>query len=677
MFVLQRVLLSCLHIDVCCMLLLCYLEKPRQVTGVSKSMVTARTALVTWTNYSLREDEYPITSITLQYQNSTSLYHLAILPGSPSRKELINLKPFSKYNVTVMASSVLGNGLWSNPVTFETLTATPEITIQVDNTTAVTSQSIYVEWKKPNVEKLNGPFAQYSISYKESGKAELLANVTNIDTTFHTIPNLKKWTLYFIKVRVENRDHAGPWSVDQDTKTQQDEPSTAPSKIASQSLNETTYRISWDPLTREKSNGEVLAYEVKDIRVYHAGSPSLSAPRYGNTTNTMVTLQELVACSTYHVLVRAYTSAGAGPFSPPLEIVTNAPGPPRDVKVGTASKRSVALSWKKPLRYRDDVQMYTVIYEGTKTYYPKFKHTNAVQTVALSQEITDLYPDTQYNFVVVATTHCGHGDNSTMVTIRTVIDAPPPPENPGGPQQIEKAGSSINLTIWPAAEDNGPISYYQILVHRVQDWTDTVTDWNDLGSNFYISAQIPASDVKTKMMFLLGDGENKGGYKNKELASGQKYKIYSRALTEVTSKKRSTDERFLAGQARLLAQVQVEGTDVGKIEGQELTGKSPTAMVVSVVVVLLVLIIGGAIAGVIFWRRRQCQTDHSSEENELRPLTGVGGPDDTTRPGSEDSQPQASKEAERGEPMGATCGPKYGKPKPNPFSQLRGEKEKK
>ena len=79
-------------------------------------------------------------------------------------------------------------------------------------------------------------------------------------------------------------------------------------------------------------------------------------------------------------------------------------------------------------------------------------------------------------------------------------------------------------------------SYYQILVHRVQVWNDTVTDWNDFGSNFYISAQIPASDGKTKMMFLLGDGENKGGYNNKELSSGQKYKIYSRALTEVTSK---------------------------------------------------------------------------------------------------------------------------------------------
>ena len=71
---------------------------------------------------------------------------------------------------------------------------------------------------------------------------------------------------------------------------------------------------------------------------------------------------------------------------------------------------------------------------------------------------------------------------------------------------------------------------------QVQDWTDNVSDWKNFGSNFYISAQIPASEVKTKMIFLLGDGENKGGYKNKKLSSGKKYKIYSRAVSEVTSK---------------------------------------------------------------------------------------------------------------------------------------------
>jgi len=202
--------------------------------------------------------------------------------------------------------------------------------------------------------------------------------------------------------------------------------------------------------------------------------------------------------------------------------------------------------------------MYTVIYEGTKSYYPEFKHTNSVRTVTLSQEITDLYPDTNYNFVVAATTHCGEVYNSSMVTIRTVIDAPPAPGNPGRPQQIETEGTSVNLTIWPAAEDNGPISYYQILVHRIQDWTDTVSDWNDFGSNFYICAQIPARDVKTKTIFLLGDEKNKGGCNNKELSSDQKYKIYSRALTQVTSKKRSTGVRFLIGQVQLLAQIEVE-----------------------------------------------------------------------------------------------------------------------
>ncbi|XP_015753443.1 PREDICTED: receptor-type tyrosine-protein phosphatase mu-like [Acropora digitifera] len=573
--VLQIILLGCLGSGLC-VLLLCYSEKPGQVIGISKSSVTARTALVTWTSYSPGEDEAPTTRITVQYQNSSSPSHLVILPGSSSSQELTNLKPFSKYNVTVKASSVLGDGLWSTTLTFETLTA---------------------------------------------------------------------------------------------------KPSTAPSNIASQRLNDTSYRISWDPLTRETSNGVVLAYEVKYTRVYFRGSPSSSAPRFQNTTDTMVTLQGLTLCSTYDVLVRAYTSAGEGPFSPPLEIVTNGPGPPRDFNVDSRGKTNITLSWKKPQRYGNIVQMYTVSYEGTKSYYPGFKHTDSVETVTLIQEITELYPDTTYKFVVAAT-HCV--DNSTMVTGRTYIDAPPaPPPPPEGPQQIEKAGSSVNLLIRPAAQDNGPISYYQILVHGVQDFTDTVSDWKNFGSNFYISAQIPASEVKAKMRFVLGDGKDKGGYNNKELSSGQKYNIYSRALTTVTSKKRSTDEKFLTGLAQLLAQVQVEGT--GKTEAVK-GESSTTAVVASVVSVLLVLIVV-AVAGVIFWRRRHRPIDRASKGNEFHPMTdvSVNGAYDTIRPDSEGSPPQTPKEAERGEPVGATGEPIYGnaavmetedKPKPIPVRQF-------
>jgi len=216
-----------------------------------------------------------------------------------------------------------------------------------------------VTWSSPVEE--NGVITKYTLTYRHNfggvtNSTEVSTNSQTFEYNFDVLGGVK----YTVSVYAETIK-PGP-KEEQVESVPVYKPSTAPFEIASQSYNETTYRISWDPLTREKSNGEVLAYEVKDIKVYHAGSPSLSAPRYENTTNTMVTLQELVACSTYHVLVRAYTSAGAGPFSPSLEIVTNAPGPPSDVRAGTPGKRNITLTWKRPLRYGDDVQMYTVSY---------------------------------------------------------------------------------------------------------------------------------------------------------------------------------------------------------------------------------------------------------------------------------------------------------------------------
>ena len=49
-------------------------------------------------------------------------------------------------------------------------------------------------------------------------------------------------------------------------------------------------------------------------------------------------------------------------YSTPPCISIAGPGPPRELKeIGTPRKRSITLSWKKPQRYGDDVQMYTVI----------------------------------------------------------------------------------------------------------------------------------------------------------------------------------------------------------------------------------------------------------------------------------------------------------------------------
>ena len=82
-------------------------------------------------------------------------------------------------------------------------------------------------------------------------------------------------------------------------------------------------------------------------------------------------------------------------------------------------------------------------------------------------------------------------------------------------------------------------SDYQVLVHKVNDWSDEVSDWKKLESDLYIAAQIRADSVNLSMVFVVGDGKIYNGYENKQLSDGQKYKIYSRGLdrrpTKVTA----------------------------------------------------------------------------------------------------------------------------------------------
>ena len=79
-------------------------------------------------------------------------------------------------------------------------------------------------------------------------------------------------------------------------------------------------------------------------------------------------------------------------------------------------------------------------------------------------------------------------------------------------------------------------SYYQVLVHKVNDWDDKVSDWKTLETDVYIAAQIRADSVGASMFFVVGDGKTYNGYQNKQLSNGQKYKIYARGLGRRTTK---------------------------------------------------------------------------------------------------------------------------------------------
>ena len=95
-------------------------EKPGQpAVQVNPSDVKARSTLVTW-SYSPGVDEMPVT-YNLEYRNSTSIGDMSL--AAVLRKQIINLKPYTSYSVRLIATSVLGKGLWSNFQNFTTKTA--------------------------------------------------------------------------------------------------------------------------------------------------------------------------------------------------------------------------------------------------------------------------------------------------------------------------------------------------------------------------------------------------------------------------------------------------------------------------------------------------------------------------------------------------------------------------
>ena len=103
------------------------------------------------------------------------------------------------------------------------------------------------------------------------------------------------------------------------------EPSVGPANVSFVGYNKTTFNISWAPLRREKSYGKVILYDVKQELLSRGKrqkrSPSNS--RTLNTTATFVVLYDLPLCSQYNVFVRAYTSAGSGPYTQPRVLETS------------------------------------------------------------------------------------------------------------------------------------------------------------------------------------------------------------------------------------------------------------------------------------------------------------------------------------------------------------------
>ena len=92
-------------------------------------------------------------------------------------------------------------------------------------------------------------------------------------------------------------------------------PSGYPQNVQALTISSTEIVVTWDPVREIERNGIIGRYEVQ---FNQSALSEISQVNFMETeaTNLMLLLQNLQEFVEYSIAVRAYTSIGAGPFSP-------------------------------------------------------------------------------------------------------------------------------------------------------------------------------------------------------------------------------------------------------------------------------------------------------------------------------------------------------------------------
>lgn len=123
---------------------------------------------------------------------------------------------------------------------------------------------------------------------------------------------------------------------------------------------DTKLGFSWEPPECIEQNGEISQYEydLTGLDDWNRGT------REGVSPRTRAEIGELMPGSLYRFRVRAFTSAGPGPWSEPIDARTTGSeiGPPRDLTAIGSKATSIQITWLPPHPEISPIAAYRVRY---------------------------------------------------------------------------------------------------------------------------------------------------------------------------------------------------------------------------------------------------------------------------------------------------------------------------
>ncbi|XP_054706957.1 protein sidekick-like [Uloborus diversus] len=350
---------------------------------------------------------------------------------------LQDLIVWQNYEIQVAAYNEKGVGVYSSSIYIRTREGVPQSAPTDVHVKAVNSTAIYVSWKPPDPQLINGINQGYKLQ-------TWLDNPDSNATPTHTVlvapspldplaeqdshvGGLEKYTSYHITVLCFTSPGDGPRSDSVIVTTMQDVPDAVGS-LKFDNILDTSILVIWSEPERVNGilKGYTLKYYVKDV-LETMVIKNLSAEF------TQVLVTDLRPMTAYTFEIFAWTIVGPGPVKtatiqsgiPPV-----LPGPPTKLAVSNIGEFSVVLQFTPGFDGNTSITKWTVEAQ-TRRNESWVKIYEVSDPEASNIMVKNLMPFTEYRLRLIATNVVGSSDASEPSKIFQTIQAPPshPPYN--------------------------------------------------------------------------------------------------------------------------------------------------------------------------------------------------------------------------------------------------------
>uniref|UniRef100_A0A3Q3AT28 Protein tyrosine phosphatase receptor type Q n=1 Tax=Kryptolebias marmoratus TaxID=37003 RepID=A0A3Q3AT28_KRYMA len=360
----------------------------------------------------------------------------ALMNTTSNRATLIDLKPFSYYNVSVRAYTRYGNGNQTSDTLYllsgEDVPGSPPYGLSYES---VSPSEVNVTWHPPLLP--NGVITHYSLDLWNSTHHLNLTSPTN----FLHITDLRKYTQYCVAVQAHTRVGPGNHSSEAlNITTLEDAPDTPPQFLRARKLSDYEVELSWAPPLNP--NSDILYYVV---RVWNE-----TTELWQNVTETSVVIN-VDSESRYNASVSSWTQLGDGGVLIYISFTTTEAepfDPPQNVTFVNATASSVTLMWQPPTEPNGIIVHYTIYF--TDNNLP----------VRASPDSPFIYTLTQLiggsNYTIWMTSSTVQGDGGVQSEPITVLLPEDVPSDPVSNLTAQIFSSTAIIVSWdPPTEPNG------------------------------------------------------------------------------------------------------------------------------------------------------------------------------------------------------------------------------